>query len=114
MPKGNHHFQIESPVSVTIQNSEITTGRSFLPEKQTGILSIRNYPNPFNAYLTIEMKNDRQIQKIEILSLDGRILRILDNVQGKSVTIARGNLPSGLCFFRVHADKIYLKKVLVH
>jgi len=72
------------------------------------------YPNPFDTYLTIDMKGITPIQKIEILSLDGRLVKILDNFQGNSIIINRENLPSGLYFLRIHADEVYLKKVLVH
>ncbi len=72
------------------------------------------YPNPFNTNLTIEIKNNMPVNKIEILSLDGRLVRILDNIQVNSITINRENLPSGLYFLRIHADEVYLKKVMVH
>jgi len=71
------------------------------------------YPNPVRDQLTIEMKNHTNINRIEILSLDGRLVRIIDPVGSPSVTINRENLPAGMYFLRIHSDKIYTAKVLV-
>jgi len=75
--------------------------------------SVMVYPNPFKIYITLEMQNRKHIHKVEILSLDGRVVRIIDNVNSSSLTINRENLPGGLYFLRIHADEIYTKKVMV-
>ena len=54
-----------------------------------------------------------QLQKIEILSLDGKIVKILDHRPGTLVSINEKNLPSGTYFLRIQGDESYVKKVYV-
>jgi len=76
-------------------------------------VDISMYPNPFSTFLRIDMRNNKPLQKIEILSLDGRIVRIIDHIDTPSITINRENLYPGLYFLRIHADTIYVRKVIV-
>ena len=42
----------------------------------------------------------------------GRTLRIYDRLNSNSLTMYRENLPPGLYYIRIHADRIYLRKLL--
>ena len=71
------------------------------------------YPNPVRDYINIDMKNNKIIKRIEILSIDGKVVRIIDHIHSESLTINRENLPSGMYFLRIHSDETFVKKVLI-
>ena len=59
------------------------------------------------------MEPNLKLQKIEIISLDGKIVKILDHRPGTLVSINEKNLPSGTYFLRIQGDQSYVKKVFV-
>jgi N-acetylneuraminic acid mutarotase len=71
------------------------------------------YPNPAKDQLTIELSEDKKIHKLEILSIDGKMARIIANIHQNSITLKRDNLPSGLYFLRIHSDVICTEKILI-
>jgi hypothetical protein len=71
------------------------------------------YPNPVTDYLTIEIADNLQIAKIEIIDLYGRILRTIDNININSTTIQRGDLLSGIYLLRIHSDDIYTREIFI-
>jgi len=80
-----------------------------LPDKENILI----YPNPVTDYLTIELADNLQISKIEIIDLYGRILRTIDHINYNSTTIQRGDLLSGIYLLRIHADDIYTKDIII-
>jgi hypothetical protein len=71
------------------------------------------YPNPFTDYTTIKLSDAVQTQKIELIDIHGRIVRTIENVNSNSVTIHRGNLPSGIYFITIQAKDTYVRKVII-
>ena len=71
------------------------------------------YPNPFSDYTTIRFLNANPVQHIDLIDVNGRIVRIIDNINRSSVTIHRENLTPGIYFIRIHSDDIYVKKVFI-
>jgi hypothetical protein len=59
------------------------------------------------------MEPNLQLQKIEIFSLEGKIVKILDHRPGTLVSINEKNLPTGTYFLRIQGDQSYVKKVIV-
>ena len=59
------------------------------------------------------MEPNLQLQKIEIFSLEGKIVKILDHRPGTLVSINEKNLPTGTYFLRIQGDQTYVKKVFV-
>ena len=59
------------------------------------------------------MEPNLQLQKIEIFSLEGKIVKILDHRPGTLVSINEKNLPTGTYFLRIQGDQSYVKKVFV-
>ena len=74
---------------------------------------IELYPNPFSDHTSVKISEDLQIQMIDLIDAQGRIVRTIDNVHSSSVTIQRGNLPGGIYFSRIHVDDIYTRKILI-
>jgi hypothetical protein len=60
-----------------------------------------------------DMEPNLQSQKIEILSLDGRIVKVLDHRPGTLLSINNRNLPAGTYILRIQGDQSYVKKVFV-
>lgn len=75
--------------------------------------NVHLYPIPFTTQLMIETNDGQPIQKVEIISLEGRLLSILDNIRKNQVTVDRTGLTSGVYIFRVYTEEIYVRKVLV-
>ena len=71
------------------------------------------YPNPFTDYTTIELSDAFQIQRIDLIDINGRTVRTIDNINSNSVTIHRENLPSGIYFIRIQSDHTYVEKVII-
>ena len=59
------------------------------------------------------MESNLRFQKIEILSIEGKIVKILDHRPGTLVSINEKNLPAGTYFLRIQGDQSYVKKVFV-
>jgi len=60
---------------------------------------VRVYPNPFTNTTTIQ--SDQPISSYRIYSISGRLVREQENLSGNTITIDRGNLPSGMYFIEV-------------
>lgn len=73
----------------------------------------RVYPMPARNYLNVEMPDCRPLRRIELLSLDGRIVRSMNHVLQSSVRLSTDTLTPGLYFLRIHSDETYTVKVLV-
>lgn len=70
------------------------------------------YPNPVGDQLWIKIKSG-EIHQIEILTMDGRSLRVETGSKESTVTIATQNLPAGIYQIRVESDQgIYGARVV--
>jgi hypothetical protein len=71
------------------------------------------FPNPIADRFTIRTSDNDQILNVDIFDTKGRIVRRIDHIENESITLTRDNLPSGLYFIRINADKIHVKKVII-
>ncbi|MFC2080509.1 T9SS type A sorting domain-containing protein [Bacteroidota bacterium] len=71
------------------------------------------FPNPFNSVLSLKLTTNALINHIEIISLDGKIARSIDNLNSRTVTIYRNNLPSGLYILKIQSDRTYIEKLII-
>ncbi len=71
------------------------------------------YPNPFTDQATIKFPGEIQFRNIEIIDMYGRTVRSIDITKGNSITIQRGNLPSGIYLLRMNSDNKYIRKVII-
>lgn len=74
------------------------------------------FPNPFSQFLTIKNKNkENQIQSIEIMSLDGRIL-FLKKINSHPLELTLTDLPplsSGLYFLKIQTENgVWVTKLM--
>ncbi len=72
------------------------------------------YPNPFQEYTTIEIGDYQNTQRIELVDMFGRKVRILDQINGPTLTLQRGNLKSGLYLLKIvtATDTITLRVII--
>jgi len=82
-----------------------------IPEEEHVII----YPNPFTFEVCIELPENFQIQKIEIIDQLGRIVRSIDNINvSERLVIGTNNLTRGIYFFRIYcSNKTILEKIVV-
>jgi hypothetical protein len=71
------------------------------------------YPNPFSEYTFVDLPESENTRKIELIDSYGRTVRIINSLPERSVRIERNNLPGGVYFIRIHADNIYVQKVII-
>ena len=74
-------------------------------ETQKNSAGIKVYPNPFNAYTTIEFKNlKKEKHTLTIYNSLGQLVRQFDNISNGQIRIERDNLTNGLYFFQLRTD----------
>ncbi|MBN2698651.1 MAG: T9SS type A sorting domain-containing protein [Bacteroidales bacterium] len=72
------------------------------------------FPNPFSTSVTLEWDQNIEIERIEMLNMLGETVMVIGQVNpGGQVIIQRGNLPVGIYFLRVHADRTYMEKIMI-
>lgn len=81
--------------------------------EESDILMLTLYPNPFGTMATLQLNENMNIHRIELVNMLGETVRVIDHTQGNRVVIERGSLPSGLYFLRIQSDKSHVKKVVV-
>jgi len=59
------------------------------------------------------MISNNPIQKIEVLNLEGKLVRVLNSDQEKSLKVDRSRLLSGIYVLHVHAGKVFTRKLCV-
>ena len=74
---------------------------------------IELFPNPWISELTIQMKDNRHMRKIEILDLQGRLVRIIEEPGSGTISLQRGTLSPGLYLLRIRTEDNVLKKIVV-
>ena len=98
-------------VTITIQDDDdpITTGI-----ESSNIIE-RIYPNPTKNNLTIQLKEDKEISKIEFVDFSGRIVQPNKISRKKNqIKVNVSNLDKGIYVLNLSSDKeVYKVKVIV-
>ena len=77
-------------------------------------LQVQVYPNPFVTSTTISFQNPSgQSFDLEIVDLNGKVVRSLSGIRGEQVVIERGDLPSGLFLFRLMGPQNHTGKLML-
>lgn len=66
-------------------------------------------PNPATDLITINTQNDLNAATIEILTVDGRSIQLINAVRGNRIEIPTDQLPNGVYFLRVADAEKFLK-----
>ena len=98
-------------VTITIQDddSPVTTGI------ESSKIIERIYPNPTKNNLTIQLKEDKEIRKIEFVDFSGRIVQPNKISRKKNqIKVNVSNLDKGIYILNLASDKeVYKVKVIV-
>lgn len=81
-------------------NEKITTG---IAENQLQT-TISAYPNPFSTQTTLQTDNFFKNATLTVYNSSGQQVKEIKNISGKTITLYRDNLPSGLYFIRTTQD----------
>ena len=74
----------------------------------------RMYPVPANDFLMMESLNEQNISDISFYSLDGKLVKKVNNVRSTATQISCAELSSGLYMAKVTIGKeVYLKKFVI-
>lgn len=66
-------------------------------------------PNPATDFISIQTQNDLNSATIEILTIDGRTVQIMNTIRGNRIEIPTDQLPNGVYFLRVTDEEKFLK-----
>ena len=98
-------------VTITIQDddSPVTTGI------ESSKIIERIYPNPTKNNLTIQLKEDKEIRKIEFVDFSGRIVQPNKISRKKNqIKVNVSNLDKGIYILNLSSDKeVYKVKVII-
>jgi len=118
----------------TADGGYIATGYTYVPDQQynfylikmnqNGVVGVENniaeesaisvFPNPMTSYTRIAFSNDNnELFDVIISDINGRVVREMNRLSGNSVEIEKGNLPIGMYFIEIKADKIYREKLMI-
>jgi hypothetical protein len=111
--------------TTTIQNNDLSqTGYYVLDNVSvsqivsagTGLKGEDNalvYPNPVSDYLNITIPVNDEILRIEILSMQGEMIKSFKNLNGYAFSIDMSQFPSNGYFFQIKTSKtIYYEKII--
>jgi hypothetical protein len=83
----------------TDQNGLIV-GQSEIESKENLLI----YPNPFSSQTILKSDNIFKDATLIVYNIHGQIVKQIKNISGKTTTISRDNLPSGLYFLHITED----------
>ena len=102
--------------SVSVYPSTATTCVSLATNinKKIKNISFQIYPNPFSTQTTIQVDEVLKDATLTIFNLFGQKVKQTKNISGKTITLNRDNLPSGLYFIRlIQSDKTFITERFV-
>jgi hypothetical protein len=100
------------PYSHSMSNIEDNRFQTFIGEQ--GIANARSYPNPFSHWTQIDFENPQNHPyQLMVTDMNGKTVRMVDNIRDNKVILLRENLPQGLYLFELKGDKVYRGKFVV-
>lgn len=80
----------------------------------SGPYLVEVFPNPFTSTTTLSFEMlPREQYTLELLDLQGRVVRDYGRLAGSRVTIERGDLPAGLYLYRLSGKQVQVGKLVV-
>ena len=71
------------------------------------------YPNPMSNFCRIQVSGPTPLEKIELYDLSGRLVFSEYKIGTSSFELSKGNLANGIYILKVHADRIYERKLVI-
>jgi len=109
------HYRIDNENPGGIRNTKILKYFSKISVTISS-MNVQNrmniYPNPILDHFVIELPDNKSFWMIELLDLQGRVIRTVHNSMSNEVIIPRDNIPPGIYLIRIYSDEIYTEKVI--
>ena len=74
---------------------------------------IKIYPNPSTGIITIESEESKMLEKIEVLSTDGRVVFTKDTPKNSSTSINLNKLPPGIYYLKAKLSNSFIVKKII-
>lgn len=74
---------------------------------------IQVYPNPVEKGKNTFIKSKYPIDQIDVLDMTGSLFYTSKNIKSYNYSLLNQNLPAGVYYLKIHADKIYTVKIIV-
>nr|WP_321409030.1 autotransporter-associated beta strand repeat-containing protein [uncultured Carboxylicivirga sp.] len=71
------------------------------------------YPNPTKGIFNIELESNVLINSVEIIDLQGQVVKLSSEVQSSELSVDASTLSSGIYFVFIHTDKGLVKEKLL-
>jgi hypothetical protein len=112
-PAGNQGKKVDSgPYSQSMSNIEDNRLKTFIDEP--GFMEVLSYPNPFSHWTQIDFDNPAKYPYLlRVTDMNGKTVRMVDNIRDNKVILLRENLPAGFYLFELKGDKVYRGKFAV-
>ena len=102
-------YAYESTPNACIQAGKTNGGSNEISDKQITI-----FPNPFISSTTIKTIDNFKNANLTIHNLYGKAIKQIKNISGKTISLSRYNLPSGIYYIRItEENKIIVVEKLV-
>jgi len=72
---------------------------------------IKVYPNPFEDYTTIEFPEG--IKRIDILDMQGRVVRVYEDVGDRTLRIYQENLMPAMYFVKLYGEHTFITRIVI-
>jgi len=108
-------FTIKDYAYNSIPNNCIQAGKTNLDSNENSDKNISVFPNPFISSTTIKTISNLKNATLTIYNSFGKALKQIKNISGKTISLLRYNLPSGLYFIRLTEENkmIAVEKLII-
>lgn len=94
-------FTIKDYAYESTPNACIQSGKTNLDSNENSNKNISVFPNPFISSTTIQTISNLKNATLTIYNSYGKALKQMKNISGKTISLFRENLPSGVYFIRL-------------
>jgi hypothetical protein len=108
-------FTIKDYAYNSIPNTCIQAGKTNLDSNENSDKNISVFPNPLISSTTIKTIDNLKNATLTIYNSFGKALKQIKNISGKTVTLYRENLPSGMYLIRLSEENktIAVEKLII-
>ena len=98
--------------TITVYQLGTSGSSSIGEESEGGVMKV--YPNPFKELTYIELPGEeRRIELLQVIDMQGRVVREIRNVEGNVYELRRDELSRGMYYVRAYTDKAYTAKIMI-
>jgi hypothetical protein len=73
-----------------------------VPKATADVAPVNVYPNPFSDYTSIHFSNKQDLKHaVTLYDINGRVVRLYENIQGESLQVSKENLSPGIYFIKL-------------